>query len=1173
MATSFLLGYFSTEGLDITTQTCILTLGFGFLSHCLVGEDWRDIVVKHGFLVALLALGRSFYYLYNLLSPSGTSTSNSNKSTDFISSYSQHVTSMSILGGSFVIMSLTNRYGLLALAYVLIGYTSTSLLSSPSPLTSKYGIGNDFECHAILPNNNKSQRLQKTHAKLAIYSFAVCALLSGLLFSEDKLVNKPAFWPFAVICIACFFLSAMLIASNQRLFHRRASVVGRAVSWAFYICTVGLNAISMLLTPLLEYFPSLRLWDDEEVEGGGSLAARSAPIRTEVGEKDLLLDLFNKLTGESDGRPLEMYHGPIPHTFVNMCSGDEAAGRIAFSKCLQWRRTYSVDKLIDTPQHDFFEILQMSPHAIHGISLDGCAIVYECLNKAQNRELQRRGLTPEKLVRHFMMRNEYIFKRLYNNQDLLEIASEGYKGPSVYPHNQPGWVPGQGPSGAGGGKSAGKYALSPNEKFSFKDGDEWNANGGVFQYCPQRLMTIVDVKDISMSDITTDAISFMRQSGEIMDKYYPEVVERLVIVNAPSWFWTVWRMVARVLPDSVQKKIQIFYDNESLDKFVARDQRPVDYGGTDTRALGDSDSHRAWLSMVDQWEQTSGTHVLRFHEIEEANAQAAAEAAKPRTRSRTRTLSGGPGRSSSSNIAGAGNGTATSSGGNRPKAGAEEETGGWGGWWKSRFSSGSRASKEAYMTEESRYYYDQETGRWTQETGDDDSEEELLGSEYDSDDNRIVPSPKISDYQHKGRVNHEPGLRNIQTTHFSQEKLEEHGLVLAIHAAHVASNMGRAAAARSGGGSPTVSPRHSSNRNNLSGLPVSNPHSPVNKGRRLQMHTGDDATMSGMHGNVASANSSPSGAGVAAAWGGDGNVRYPSLNNYLEHQSLRSVSRLCCLAFAATSVIYGGLLCVVPVWLMSPTSVGGKGYSVLDLGIVFSCAGLIALQCHAQSRWRLRRVALVSPVRSLRIGAGALTLCVLLLNCVGKEGAFFGVSVYAFKPSSFMLAVPVPAIMLTLTAWAAHYLKQSAECLYLLARQRLRDFEWEHTHGDDSEQDFDFQPYLVACSSEICGPLVFSYLLVATHGWMLPYPMDAGFFLPSCACVLVLIYTASWLLALQFVGDFGYIPDDPVHEAGVGALGDFYLLLGRSARSSKSTYVGSRLFNLNLGMSQEVQEI
>ena len=71
---------------------------------------------------------------------------------------------------------------------------------------------------------------------------------------------------------------------------------------------------------------------------------------------------------------IETYQGPIPNTFVNMCNGDEIKGRLAYSKCLYWRKKYKVDMLLDTPQHDFFEIKELSPHYIHGMSKDGCAI-------------------------------------------------------------------------------------------------------------------------------------------------------------------------------------------------------------------------------------------------------------------------------------------------------------------------------------------------------------------------------------------------------------------------------------------------------------------------------------------------------------------------------------------------------------------------------------------------------------------------------------------------------------------------------------------------------------------------------------------------------------------------------------------------------------------------------
>ena len=36
-----------------------------------------------------------------------------------------------------------------------------------------------------------------------------------------------------------------------------------------------------------------------------------------------------------------------------------------------------------------------------------------------------------------------------------------------------------------------------------------------------KMMTVLDVKGVSVSDITTDVISFIKQSTEIMDNYYP----------------------------------------------------------------------------------------------------------------------------------------------------------------------------------------------------------------------------------------------------------------------------------------------------------------------------------------------------------------------------------------------------------------------------------------------------------------------------------------------------------------------------------------------------------------------------------------------------------------------------------------------------------------------------
>ncbi len=103
-----------------------------------------------------------------------------------------------------------------------------------------------------------------------------------------------------------------------------------------------------------------------------------------------------------------------------------------------------------------------------------------------------------------------------------------------------------------------------------------------------------------MFSVTTDVISFIQQSGEIIDKYYPEQVARLVICNAPGWFSSVWGLIAKVLPASVQKKIDILYDIKGLDKYIHSAMRSEAYGGTGV-ALGQAEGHLAFLQLAEEW--------------------------------------------------------------------------------------------------------------------------------------------------------------------------------------------------------------------------------------------------------------------------------------------------------------------------------------------------------------------------------------------------------------------------------------------------------------------------------------------------------------------------------------------------------------------------------------------
>jgi hypothetical protein len=108
---------------------------------------------------------------------------------------------------------------------------------------------------------------------------------------------------------------------------------------------------------------------------------------------------------------VDEYHGLVPSNFLSACNGNLINAQKMYSKMLAWRKKYQVDEILDIPQDHFHTILQYYPHAIHGYSLDGCAVVYEILGKGKLSELKK-TVDMDQLVWHFALRNELVFKKL-----------------------------------------------------------------------------------------------------------------------------------------------------------------------------------------------------------------------------------------------------------------------------------------------------------------------------------------------------------------------------------------------------------------------------------------------------------------------------------------------------------------------------------------------------------------------------------------------------------------------------------------------------------------------------------------------------------------------------------------------------------------------------------------
>lgn len=102
-------------------------------------------------------------------------------------------------------------------------------------------------------------------------------------------------------------------------------------------------------------------------------------------------------------------------------------------------------------------------------------------------------------------------------------------------------------------------------------------------YIVETTTTILDLKDMRIGQVTKDFLSFMKTIAEVDSHQYPETLGNMFIINAPSVFPFVWRMVKVWLDPSVAAKIQVMAGEREwgpvLAECIGEDNLPLDYGG------------------------------------------------------------------------------------------------------------------------------------------------------------------------------------------------------------------------------------------------------------------------------------------------------------------------------------------------------------------------------------------------------------------------------------------------------------------------------------------------------------------------------------------------------------------------------------------------------------------
>ena len=827
-----------TFGIVCFTKYSVLPWILLFL-HSRKYESWAHVVVAYGLLLSSLNLG---IYL-------GQSISSQSK--PFTKAF--HLLLFFTLTSSYSTIAFITRFPLTVILFFLVGMTGSMLVINGQTVDQRR---NNFSFASIISSsssiptasqassssaNGGSEFDSDVNSQRYMIAFIFSTLVGAILYDTRPHVDFPCYFLSLFLTIVCMIITSYKVVRKVRR-NRKLSSSGAS---AYLQRRAGLSVGNGT--------------GRGRSTGGGTKSNMSGGRNNSKGggtggsgEKDKAIANFeekilnNDNQANIDNLAQSMdYQGEVPINFYSACRGDLNKARKMYAKTLAWRQTYDVDNLMDLPQQTFYDILQYYPHAIHGYSLDGCAVVYEILGKGNPTGLKNCQVTIEDLVWHFNLRNELIFNKLTTEEYLNNVI------------NDPKTVPGS------------------ITKTNFPYPYPTNANGLISniegvkkeKYIP-RVMTVIDVEGISISSVTTDVISFIKKSGEIIDTHYPEQVARLVVCKAPRWFSTIWTVIARALPETVQKKVDILYDAKGLDKYIHPSQRPISYGGTEEIELEQSELHKSFLGLAEEWEKKYGLHESNTIEGEDNNSN--------NTTNITTNTS-----SLSTSLTSKGRGMFN--------------------WISSKFRTGSTSVgigigigsssvQQAYLGEKNTYKYNENTGKWEMDnsssvsgsgvgagssvggigssgiggssvlslrkgrlgginsntttsnvTGRDGEEEYYDGWEdddnddddrdsWDEDDNDDDDSSPLIRRSNSNEGAFSPKLRTNKSIsswglggsnkkrgrgkgkgRMTKEQLEEHGLVLAIHAAHYAATYAKISAAATAAGNDVPPPLPTSN--------------------------------------------------------------------------------------------------------------------------------------------------------------------------------------------------------------------------------------------------------------------------------------------------------------------------------------------------------------------------
>lgn len=97
-----------------------------------------------------------------------------------------------------------------------------------------------------------------------------------------------------------------------------------------------------------------------------------------------------------------------------------------------------------------------------------------------------------------------------------------------------------------------------------------------------KVVNVIDVSEVRLTNIRGNTLEFFKFIASLSQDHYPERAAVIIVINAPTWFAMIWRVVKPLINEATQQKIRILNSKETLKgltEFVPLEEIPDCYGG------------------------------------------------------------------------------------------------------------------------------------------------------------------------------------------------------------------------------------------------------------------------------------------------------------------------------------------------------------------------------------------------------------------------------------------------------------------------------------------------------------------------------------------------------------------------------------------------------------------